>query len=307
MTTAKLAVSSHCLIVEHEARPGELAGLPNADASTTAGVQPLHSAALQSVGIGTHLRSQRNVAAQQVMTAVALGTVGVQRYPGLPSTGSHSALLARNRCSRRSRQPVRRRRCDRSGARISLRRRGWCHAVGPQIGAEPRRGIVLVTRPHSGRAGVTAPRYPSLASPDVVEIQGDTGCVVAVQSGVVIGGGGGSASGLHGGFRGAPGFHAGNRFNGVVRRPGFVSHQRLPFAARSFQNRQFAPNTVPTQFSTGFPWWRNGWGGWSGPVGGWLPGDWGSGGYYGYAYHRRPRRRLLSPRSLSSIPMARAA
>ena len=46
-------------------------------------------------------------------------------------------------------------------ARISLRRRGWCHAVGPQIGAEPRRGIVLVTRPHSGRAGVTAPRYPS--------------------------------------------------------------------------------------------------------------------------------------------------
>jgi hypothetical protein len=111
------------------------------------------------------------------------------------------------------------------------------------------------------------------------------------------GGGGGSASGLHGGFRGAPGFHAGNRFNGAVRRPGFVSHQRLPFAARSFQNRQFAPNgvpfngfstgfpnTVPTQFSTGFPWWRNGWGGWSGPVGGWLPGDWGSGGYYGYAY-----------------------
>ena len=32
MTSAKLAVSSHCLIVEHEARPGELAGLPNADA-----------------------------------------------------------------------------------------------------------------------------------------------------------------------------------------------------------------------------------------------------------------------------------
>ena len=108
------------------------------------------------------------------------------------------------------------------------------------------------------------------------------------------GGGGGFASGFHGGLRGAPGFHAGNRLNGAVRRPGFISHQRLPFAARSFQ--KFAPNgvpfngfstgfrnSVPTQFPTGFPWWRNGWGNWSGPVGGWWPGDWGSGGYYGYA------------------------
>jgi hypothetical protein len=102
------------------------------------------------------------------------------------------------------------------------------------------------------------------------------------------GGGGGFASGFHGGFRGAPGFHGGNRFNGAVRQPGFISHQRLPFASGSFQNRQFAPNGVPFNgFSNGFPWWRNGWGGrgnWSGPVGGWWPADWGSGGYYGFAY-----------------------
>jgi hypothetical protein len=108
-------------------------------------------------------------------------------------------------------------------------------------------------------------------------------------------GGGGGGGGFASGFHGAPGFHAGNRFNGAVRRP--ISHQRLPFVARSCQNRQFAPNgvplndlstgfpnTVPTQFPTGFPWWRNGWGNLGGPVGSWWPGDWGSGGYYGYAY-----------------------
>ena len=81
---------------------------------------------------------------------------------------------------------------------------------------------------------------------------------------------------------------------------GFIGRQRLPFAAHSFQNRQFAPNgvpfngfstgfpnSVPTQFPTGFPWWRNGWGGWVTGAGRWAvgwPGDWGSGGYYGYAY-----------------------
>jgi hypothetical protein len=44
------------------------------------------------------------------------------------------------------------------------------------------------------------------------------------------------------------------------------------------------PNTVPTQFQTGFPWWRNGWSNGSGATGGWgWPSEWGSGGYYGYA------------------------
>jgi hypothetical protein len=44
------------------------------------------------------------------------------------------------------------------------------------------------------------------------------------------------------------------------------------------------PNTVPTQFQSSFPWWRNGWGNWGGSVGGWgWSGDWGTGGYYGYA------------------------
>src|SRR5438270_12144532 len=81
------------------------------------------------------------------------------------------------------------------------------------------------------------------------------------------GGGGGFGVGFRGGFgggfHGSPGFHAGNGFRGAVRRPGFVSDQRLPFVARGFQNRQvnrnggigapfdgFAsglPNTVPTQ------------------------------------------------------------
>jgi hypothetical protein len=86
----------------------------------------------------------------------------------------------------------------------------------------------------------------------------------------------------------------------LVRRPGFARHQLLtPFVARGFQNRQLTsngnigvpfngfatgfPNTVPTQFQSGFP---GQWGaGWIGPVGGWSwPGDWGTGGYYGYAY-----------------------
>ena len=114
------------------------------------------------------------------------------------------------------------------------------------------------------------------------------------------GGGGGGFPGGAGGFRGATGFLAGTRFNGAFRQPGFVRHQRLPFAARVIRSRPFTtndgigvpfngfatgfPNTVPTQFPTGFPWWKNGWGNWSGPVGGWWPGDWGSGGYYGYAY-----------------------
>ena len=94
----------------------------------------------------------------------------------------------------------------------------------------------------------------------------------------------------HGGGGGLGGF--GRGFHSAVRRPGFVQPV-APFVARSFQNRQFTrngdigvafPNTVPTQFRNGFPWWRNGWGNWSGPVGGWgWPGDWGSGGYYGYA------------------------
>ena len=63
------------------------------------------------------------------------------------------------------------------------------------------------------------------------------------------------------------------------------------------ENRQFAPNgvplndlstgfpnTVPTQFPTGFPGGEMAGVNSSGPVGSWWPGDWGSGGYYGYAY-----------------------
>ncbi len=123
--------------------------------------------------------------------------------------------------------------------------------------------------------------------------------------------GGSGGGGFHGGF-------AGPRLAGVprvgtvvtrtangtlIRRPGFVSHQPLaPVVTRGFQNRQPAnvsgigapfngfatgfPNTVPTQFQNGSPRWRNGWGNWGGPVvGGWAwPSDWGTGGYYGYAY-----------------------
>ncbi len=122
------------------------------------------------------------------------------------------------------------------------------------------------------------------------------------------GGGGGGGGGFHGGFAG-PRVAAGARVGTVVsrtpngalvRRSGFVSHQRLPFAAGGVQNRQFTgngsigapfsgfatgfPNTVPTQFQNGSSRLRNGWGNWTGPAGGWWPGDWGSGGYYGYAY-----------------------
>jgi hypothetical protein len=121
--------------------------------------------------------------------------------------------------------------------------------------------------------------------------------------------GGGIFHGGFGGFRATPGFHAGNRFNGAFRRSGFVSRPRLPFARRDIRNRQFVPagvgapfngfatafpNTVPTQFLTGFPWWRNG-RGWSGPVGGWWPGDWASGGYYGYAYPPQARAPASQP------------
>jgi len=123
-------------------------------------------------------------------------------------------------------------------------------------------------------------------------------------------GGGGGGGGFHGGFAGhrvvgAPrvGTVVTRTANGtLIRRPGFVSHQPLaPVLAGGLQNHQipsgsgigvpfngFAtgfPNTVPTQFQNGFPWWRNGWGNWIGPVGGWgWPGDGGTGGYYGYAY-----------------------
>ena len=98
---------------------------------------------------------------------------------------------------------------------------------------------------------------------------------------------------------GAPGFHAGNRFNGAVRRPGFISHQRLPFAAHQLPEPPVCPERRPLQRL--FHWlpehrphpvsdrlpvekWLGWLGNWSGPVGSWWPGDWGSGGYYGYAY-----------------------
>src|SRR5689334_1621296 len=119
---------------------------------------------------------------------------------------------------------------------------------------------------------------------------------------------GGGGGGFHGGFAG-PRVVAGARIGTVVtrsangtlvRRPGSARHQPLaPFVTTSFQNRQFTsngnigspfngfatgfPNTVPTQLESGSPRLRNGWGNWTGPVGGWWPGDWGSGGYYGYA------------------------
>ena len=122
------------------------------------------------------------------------------------------------------------------------------------------------------------------------------------------GGGGGGGGSFHGGFVG-PRVVAGPRIgtvvartlNGTARRPGLVRHQPpAPFVARGSQNAQFTsngsigvpfngfatgfPNTVPTQFENGSPRWRNGWGNWTGPVGGWWPYDWGLGGYYGYAF-----------------------
>ena len=127
-------------------------------------------------------------------------------------------------------------------------------------------------------------------------------------------GGGGGGGGFHGGFAGPRSVsrsHVGTvvtrTANGIlIRRPGFASHQPLaPIVTHGFSNPQFAngssigapfkgfatgfPNTVPTQFQNGqnsFPRWRNGWGNWGGLVaGGWgWPSDWGTGGYYGYAY-----------------------
>ena len=121
------------------------------------------------------------------------------------------------------------------------------------------------------------------------------------------GGGGGGGGGFHGGFSGFHGgFRGGVRIGRPITRPSFVHNPRvgfparqpLPLASRSPQQLRpnggigvpfngFAtgfPNTVPTQFSTGVPRWGNGWGNWIGPVSGWWPSDWGSGGYYGYAY-----------------------
>ena len=120
-------------------------------------------------------------------------------------------------------------------------------------------------------------------------------------------GGGGGGGGFHGGFSGFHGgFRGGVRIGRPFTRPSFVHNPRvgfparqpLPLASRSPQQLRpnggigvpfngFAtgfPNTVPTQFSTGVPKWENGRGNWIGPVSGWWPSDWGSGGYYGYAY-----------------------
>ena len=74
-------------------------------------------------------------------------------------------------------------------------------------------------------------------------------------------GGGGEGGGFHAGFVGRPGSII--RAEDIrVRRPGF---RHMPTVAHRFARTRFA--------RTAFPWWGDSW-----PVG-----DWGSGGYYGYA------------------------